>query len=568
MIRRLLLALVALLLVTGCSGVPERSDPVVVGPPPSGADDADSAGIQPGGPDPGAPTDEIVRGFIKALTATDTSYAVAREFLVPEVRKSWSPSEDVTIIDPSVGATPGAEEGTVRFNAKRLARVDEQGTYHLDAGAIDYGFRLKQVKGQWRIVNPPGDLVIDSKSFQSLYKDASIYFADPSGTRLVPDVRYFRTNLQQRANRLVQALIDGPISALADGVRNELSGGVKLRSAVTYKPDLITVDLTGLGQKSEAQRRIVSAQIMWTLNDLGATSARITNDGDPLQMTGVGDIQTTNDWDQYDPGAYPFNAAAYYIDGGGVVTETGAKVPGPVGSGEYAISEAALSVDGTRIAAISAGAGQPVLRTGGINEILSVVDLPGTTTLTTPTWGPSTDEFWVVRNGTEIVRVSSKGAPKSVGVSALADLGPIRRIALSRDGARLAVIAGVPGGAGRLYVATVQTTADAVTVINPVLLSADLDVSAVVWRDARTLAILGRPSPTGTVFPYTMLVDDSQRQQLPAPVLSGEAVAIAAAPGKAFLCSINQTVLKLRDSTWVSLTPGVVVSGARPFYPG
>ena len=568
MIRRVLLAISVLLLLVACSGVPERSDPVVVGPPPTGAGDEDGAGIQPGGPDVDAPIDEIVRGFIKALTATDTSYAVAREYLVPEARKSWTPTEDVTIIDPSVGSTPGTEEGTVRFTAKRLARVDADGTYRLDEGAIDYGFKLTQVKGQWRIVNPPVDLIIDSKSFQSLYKDASIYFADPSGTRLVPDVRYFRTNLQQRANRLVQTLIDGPVPTLADGVRNELSGGVELRSAVTYKPDLITVDLTGLSQKSEAQRRIASAQIMWTLSDLGATSARITNDGDPLELTGVGSIQTTNDWDNYDPGAFPFNATAYYLDGGAVLTEAGAKVPGPVGSGEYAISEAAVSVDGTRIAAVSAAAGPPVLRTGGINELLSVVALPNTTTLASPTWGPSSEEFWVIRNGTELVRVNSKAAPKTITTTALADIGPIRRISLSRDGARLAIIAGVPGGAGRLYVATVQTSTDAVTIINPVPLSTDLDVSAVVWRDSRTLAILGRPSPTASVFPYTMLVDDSQRQQLPAPVLSGEAVAIAAAPGRAFLCSINQTVLKLQDSAWVSVTPGIVVSGARPFYPG
>lgn len=106
------------------------------------------------------------------------------------------------------------------------------------------------------------------------------------------------------------------------------------------------------------------------------------------------------------------------------------------------------------------------------------------------------------------------------------------------------------------------------TILEPVPMAEDLEVSAVVWQDSRTLAVLGRPSPTSSVFPYTMLVDDSDRRQLPPPVLSGETLAIAAAPGRPLLCSINQNVLKLQESAWVSLVAGVGVPGNRPFYPG
>lgn len=570
MTRRLMLAVLAamMMLLSACSGVPEHSDPVEIGAPPVGGDANDEASsIQPGGPEAGSPSDEIVRGFIAALTATDTSYSVAREFLAPGVRTKWTPSEEVTVIDPSKFAAPGAEEGQVQFTANEVAHVDEEGVYRLATQSFDYQFELVKVSGEWRIANPPDGLILDTTSFRTLYRDATIYFADPSGTRLVADVRYFRTGLQQRANRLVQALLDGPVSTLADGVRNELASPVKLRSAVTYRQGPITVDLTGLGQHSEMQRRIAAAQIVWTLGDLGPVEVRITNNGDPLDIPGVGEIQTNDDWDSFQPNFLPLDSSAYYVAGGAVHTDSTDAVPGPAGTGEYGITQAAVTLDGTRIATISSSGGAPVLRTGLINEPLSTVDLPGTTSLSSPTWGPSSDEFWVVRNGTEIVRVSSKGTSKLLDAPGLAALGEIRGISRSRAGARVAIVAGPPGAPAQLYLATITTSSDSVSLQQPQVVVGDLEVTDVSWRDARTLAFLARTPGGAAVSPYTMLVDQSQRTRLPVPV-SGQPAGLAAAPDRPFLCSVSQSILRLEEQAWVSLVGGIAVSGASPFYPG
>ena len=51
-------------------------------------------------------------------------------------------------------------------------------------------------------------------------------------------------------------------------------------------------------------------------------------------------------------------------------------------------------------------------------------------------------------------------------------------------------------------------------------------------------------------------------------MISGANVAIAAAPGRPFLCSVSQNVLKLQESVWVPLVSGTVVTGSHPFYPG
>ncbi|WP_134322647.1 LpqB family beta-propeller domain-containing protein [Cumulibacter soli] len=567
--RVLALIAAALLLLTGCSAIPASTDPVVVGPPASVPDETNEGlGIQPGGPEPGSSTDRIVRDFITALTATD----IARQYLTPEAAEQWTPSDQVTVIEVAYNATPGSAAGSVTFSANRVARVDSSGGYHTDVGSHTYDFELEQIQGEWRITNPPEGLILDRDGFDALYQEASVYFADPSGTRLIPDVRYFRTNPEQRANRLVRALLNGPVSALKPGVRNELADPVQLRSAVAYSGEPITVDLGGLEDKSEGQLRILSAQLIWTLSDLGIESLRITSNGDPISIPNIGETQTLSDWAEYEPNSYPVAATAYYLNEGAVFNATTEPVDGPVGTGEYAITKAAVSVadtlDNTRIAAVSGAADPPVLRTGPLNGVLDTVDLPGTKTLTAPTWGPSTQEFWIARNGSEIIRVSADGVPKVVDTSSLGDIGKIRTIVLSRDGARLAIIAGDSAEKKRLYLSTVQATSESVSLLPPEPIAADLDVSAVAWNDARTLALLGRSSPTGTVYPYTMLVDGSQRVQLSAPPGDHDATALSAAPGRMFLCSIEGNVLRLQDSNWASLVNSVGVAGADPFYPG
>lgn len=569
--NRLVILLGCLLMLAGCASVPRTSDPIVIGTPAPGVDRGSAGlGIQPGGPEPDAPADAIVRGFIKSLTATDTGYSVAREFLTPQQASSWTPTEQVTIIDVAYAATPASTEGRVVLNANRVAQVDTAGTYYVDNSGLEYEFDLVQIQGQWRISNPPQNLILDTRSFESLYTAASVYFSDPSGTRLVPDVRYFRNNPEQRANRLVQALLNGPVSALEPGVRNEFDEPVTLRSAVAFGTSPITIDLGGMGQKSEAELRVASAQLMWTLRDLGVTSLRITNEGVPIEIAGIEPVQSRHDWDDFDPNAFPVNASAHYIRSGAVFADTTAPVPGPVGAGEYAITEAAISIgsDDPQIAAVSGAATPPVLRAGSLNGTLGVVDIPGTTSLSSPTWGPSSDEFWIVRNGSELVRVSTTGSPKIVGTPALSQLGPIRSIALSRDGTRLAFVAGEPEDAGRLYLATVESTADSVAISQPMPVVTDVDVTAVAWSDARTIAFLGKPASSSNVFPYTMLVDGSQRRAMPQPMLSGQAQTLAAAPERPLLISISENVLKLENSEWVSLVGGIVVNGVNPFYPG
>ena len=111
------------LALAGCAGVPDSSVPVVVGPAPTGAGNGQDPGlgIQPGGPVDGSSSDQIVRDFFKALTAADPEFKVAREYLTPDVAKSWRPGGGVLVVGTAWGAQPGTKDGTVNFTADRVA---------------------------------------------------------------------------------------------------------------------------------------------------------------------------------------------------------------------------------------------------------------------------------------------------------------------------------------------------------------------------------------------------------------------------------------------------------------
>lgn len=557
------------LLVTACSEVPSSSTPVVVGKAPDGpsGDQTKYYEIQPDGPAKGDSPDAIVRGYINALATSDPTYEVARQFLTDKASKSWQPGQLTSIIDPAYSVQPGGKEGVVNFSASRSATVDDEGEYQAFAESMTSVYKLEKVGGQWRISNPPDGIVLTQSSFSTVFKVAALYFLDPSGTRVVPDLRYYPVNPKQRANTLIDGLLNGPSDALAPGVRNEVSDPVKLRSGVLYNDSEIKVDLTGVEDKSGAQLKALSAQILWTLRDLNVKTVQISNDGQPINVPGAGTVQTVSDWESYDPDAVPVDLSALYVSNGAVYTSQGTAVPGDAGSGALGVTSAALSVDGTEMAVVGTASGVPTLYVGPAGGALAPVALPDTVSLSRPTWGAANDEVWLVRNGNTIVRVPIKGQPAIVSPASLGEITSISTLQLSRDGTRAAMIATSPEGS-RLFLATVVRSPEGVTMTEPVMLSPTVEITQLAWSTARSLIVFGR-GPVGTRdVPYSILIDDSAHTQLSAPVFTGRPTAIAAAPSRPYLCAGDGIILKLTESTWVSVISGKVVYGSDPFYPG
>jgi hypothetical protein len=552
------------LVLAGCSTVPTSSPTVQITQAPNRP--STDVGIEPLPPEKDATPDEIVRGFIDAAASTVHGHPVAREHLTPQAAGSWSDESGITVItDPSAVTI---DTGTVTLRANEVGTVDTHGVFSVGADRVyTRTFTLLQVKGQWRISDPPDGLLLLQPDFERLYDERDAFFIDPTGQRVVPDPRYLIKG-QSQPTTLVQRLLDGPSPALADGVRNPLAGA-ELRRAVSVSPRAVTVDLSGVGTQPAPVLSEICAQVVWTLDQLSLTSVEILLDGQPVDVDGVPTVQSTSDWESFDPEGVPAGSVGHYIDKGAVRTTTqGKPVPGAAGSGAYKLTSAAVATDPRSgdpdtMAAVSAAGGRATLRVGQYGKDLAPV-LTGTT-LTAPTVAATRPEFWVVRDGAAVFRVSAGGKPQAVTSTTLTGLGHVTALRLSPDGVRAAVVVD-----GTIYVGTVVRSEDgAVSLRNLTPIAPSLTLVAdVAWDSSSGLLVLAGDENQQRMVPYQIGIDGFGLQSVAITGLPGQPTAIGAVPSRQPLVSAGGTVWEQLGGTWVTLIRGQEpLPGTAPFFP-
>lgn len=561
-----------LLGLTSCSIVPTSSPTVQI----TQAPDRPVQGFvsEPLPPAAGATPEDVVRGFIDAAASSVRERPVAKQYLTPEAAGTWSDAGGITIISPGF-ATAASESGTVEVTADLVGTVDERGIFTV-AGTepFSYPFPLVEVDGEWRISDPPDGLVILETDFERLYDSVDAYFLDPTLRQLVPDPRYLiRGEAQPTA--LVERLVQGPSAALAPGVSNPL-GGAALARRVTVEDQTATVDLTDLAIEPTTPLRELSAQLVWSLTRLDDQSVRsvvITLDGEPLPLDGVPLEQTTDDWPAFDPDATPLETVGHYLDVGALRTvEDGAPVPGPAGTGAYGLVSAAVSADArtgelTFVAGVRPELGESTLLAGPYGGELAPVGLTGRT-LSAPTVAATRPEVWVVRDGTEIVRVPAGSRPQAVSAPTLAGLGRAQLIELSPDGVRVAVVVADLQGVPRLHVGTVVRGSEGGVAVRdlPQVAPTLSPVVDVAWRSNGELWVLaGDP---GEEAPYSLGVDGWGLAQQSTSGLPDQPTSLGAAPGRDPLVVADGRLWQWARGTWVTLVPGrEPLAGSAPFYP-
>jgi hypothetical protein len=560
--------LALLLAVSACSTVPSSSATVQITQAPSRP--VETVGIEPLPPEPGATPEEIVRGFIDAAASARQGHPVAREYLAPEAAGSWSDEADITVLSPDY-ATVATKADAITLSAIPVGSVDPRGVFTVAGiGLFTRQFNLAQVDGEWRITDPPDGLIILEPDFERLYVTRDVFFIDPTEQRVVPDPRLLiKGDAQPTA--LVQRLLDGPSGYIAAGVRNPLTGA-QLRSAVTVRNGAAVVDLTALTTDPEPVLSQICAQIVWTLDPLSQT-VEIRVDGEPVDLSGIPDAQTTGDWAGFDPDAVPLDAVGHYLYAGALHTvSTGAPAPGPAGTGAYGLSSAAVSADPRTgrlsfLVGVRSDASGATLYAGPYDGDLAPV-LTGAT-LNRPTVASTRSEAWVVRDGTDVVRVPASGAPQAVNAPTLQGLGRADVLTLSPDGVRAALVVDGPGGRG-LYVGTVVRSEDGSVELRDLrdvapTLSQVVDVA---WRDSANLLFLAANEGDDRVVPYDVGVDGWGLGTVPTAGLPSQPVSVAAAPTRQPLVNAGGTIWQLSGGTWVTLVRGAEpLPGTAPFYP-
>jgi len=564
--RAVLLAL--LLTLSACSTVPSTSATVQITDVPSRP--SESVGIEPLPPEPGATPEEIVRGFIEAAASVRPGHPVAKQHLTPAAAKGWSDEGGITVLSPDF-ATVAISAGSVALTANPVGTVDPRGVFTVGGtGVFTRQFNLEKVGGEWRISDPPNGLIMLEPDFERLYVERDVFFLDPTRQRVVPDPRLLiKGDAQPTA--LIQRILDGPSGPIAAGVRNPLTGA-QLRNAVTITDQSAIVDLTGLPVDPAPVLSEICAQIVWTLAPLSQT-VEIRVDGAPVDINGVPPQQTREDWAAFDPDAVPLDAVGHYLSGGGVHTvTTGAPIPGPAGTGAYGLSSAAVSAEPRTgklsfLVGVRSDASGAALFAGPYDKDLAQV--LNARSLSAPTVAATRSEAWVVRDGTDVVRVPAGAAPQAVSAPTLQGLGRADVLRLSPDGVRAALVVAGPSGSG-LYVGTVVRAEDGSVELRDLRgvtpsLSQVIDVA---WRDSGNLIVLASDQRQDRVDPYTVGVDGWALSTLPSAGLPSPPESVAAAPTRQPLVDAGGTIWQLAGGTWVTLVRGAEpLPGTAPFYP-
>ncbi|WP_245975830.1 LpqB family beta-propeller domain-containing protein [Amycolatopsis palatopharyngis] len=576
---RLLLALLACLAVVGgCANVPEESTPEVVTGERLGQ-------ISPDIPEPAKDLDvlTVVRDFVRASARPAGDNAAARVYLDEQARKTWRPAQGMSIIENTFGtvyATGDARpvdpnERVVIVRGFQVGRLGQDSAFIAAKTPYELPIRVRrQVDGQWRIVDPPANLVVTEEDFAANYFRVPVYFFAQDPSALVPDLRYVPARPQSElAGRVVDLLLAGPSEGLSGAVRNPLGDDAVLDNNVNPTADgALLVPLSGLEDRSENEKQLIVAQVVRSLQNVTVSRIRILSDGAAL-------IDGHVDWRPSELPSYEALVAPSADLPGLMVLEgrlrslgDGRPVPGPAGAGAYDIQSAAQSIGGTQLAVVEETDDGARLRVGESGAALPVVEQTGNT-LSRPTWRPSSgpnaasSEVWTAVDGEQIVRVlrTPQGGwtPQPVDATDIAAIGPITDLRLSRDGVRVAAVAG-----GKLVVASVVRSSDSVTLRAPRVLQEGTlgNIVDVDWATQDTLVVATslQSAPVARLPVDGLRLDKFSGSNLTPPV-----TAVTAAPSRSTVVADSMGLWTAGDvgEVWRPhpQSPG---GDALPFYPG
>lgn len=513
----------------------------------------------PVGPVAGASPAQVVQGFLEAAAGQEDDPAVARMFLAPGAR--WDGDGGVTVYDPSQRRTLTSDDGrSVTVEVPRVAVVDPDGGYRPTTARVRRTYRLIRVDGQWRLSGqvPPG-MMLTERDVQRDFEAATVYQLGRDGDVLVPDRVQLPVVRTALPGALVRALLRGPTSWLAPAARSHRPPGAQLLDSATLVDGTVTVNLsreiTTLPAPEWAK---VQAQLAATLDPLPSVERVLLLVEGRRVLTGDGTIppQAPAAFDADTPETGPVYAA---VDGRvRRLGEPPARRPEPPGPAAVpapgGLSAPAVSPDGTVAALRRTPGGTEVVL--GPPEQLRVVARVGD--VTAPSWLRRTGAV-VARRGErpEVLVVPADGGPAALArTPGLGRAGPVADLRISRDGARVALVAGWPGSR-TLRLGRVGDDQGAVVfdgweqVTLPPTLA---DVTAVAWQDGLTLVVLGRQRDGPALWKVSL--DGSTPVQLPLSGLPGAPSAVAAAPDRPVLVGVGTGLYALENGGWRRIGTG------------
>ena len=291
MIRRLLALAASLVILGGCTSIPNSGDVLSA----ELATPTVSAGVDvlPPGPSAGATQEDILVGFIAAGAAAQDNYRVARSYLTQNEQAAWNPNA-LTLIrsgEPIITPTSGSE---LRYEVAVAASVDELGQYLNSPGSSNQAldFQFVRESGEWRISSAPDGIVVSEAAFQEAFDSYRLYYFSSGYRDLVADLRWFASR-GEVSTKIVRALLAPPAFWLDQGATvSAFPAGTGLAlTPIPVVDGVATVDLTSaVVNADDTARARMLVQLNASLQQVqGISSARISINQNELVIPALGD---------------------------------------------------------------------------------------------------------------------------------------------------------------------------------------------------------------------------------------------------------------------------------------
>jgi hypothetical protein len=574
-VKRVLAAATCLLTVTGC-GLPLPGGVKTRDAVSTGQQQPRDIRVLPPGPRDNATAEQEVRDFFGAQSNPDDRHASARAFLSPELQREWADTSPVSVFSGDLRLSPGSGPGVFQVTADIVGRIGDDGSYSSGRQSFSATVRLTRTpRGRWVITSVPNGLLLSTADRDRSFRSRNAYFLSapvgqpPAPTHVVPDPVFIPVTADP-ADALVRRLLAGPSMPLGDSVSTAFPPGTTLlRPVDTAASGVVTVELSDqVRQAAPSVKERISAQLVWTLRGIPSFSKlRLRSGGKDVGLgsTDTAALQDRREWASYDPDRLPEGAPAYYLSGRRLFS-LDEDAPGVPAIGRIArppIDVAAVSPDLQRLAAITKTAGGLERGVGGC-DAATLTLRQRAPQLSFPSWGSGEQGVWFLM-GDRVMVAPDDRPPHEVQVEGIAGYGPITGLRVSRDGARVGLIAGQGRNAALLVGRVTYDRGQPRIVALRSVATAVGSVLDLAWDSATSLFVLGILSKvTGVIH---VVIDGSVTAPLVRIGLEATPRSIAAAPDRPLVVAgvANRASVLFRDNGQVySPEP----RGYAPFYPG
>ncbi|WP_406058785.1 LpqB family beta-propeller domain-containing protein [Streptomyces sp. NBC_01077] len=557
-----------------------------------------------------ADPDEIVDGFLEAMTSDDPGFATARKYLTKQATRTWKPEQSITVLTTAPNrdqadrnADPDNQGRSYPLSGRKIATVDARHAYQpISPATYLQSIHVVQQpsangKGkEWRIDSLPPGLVLGEADFLRNYRSVNKYYFASGEDWVVADPVYIRQR-QDPVTRMdpvtqtVKALLEGPTNWLKPAVDSSFPSGTELKKGVTT---LTTDDQSTLKVPLNAKADLVggepcrrmAAQLLFTLRDL--TSVRVeqvelqgTNDRSLCRL-GKGQAAEFAAVRPTDREENPYFVDEHHklmkLVGAGKEANAPSEVPGPLGKGTTRLGSVAVDRGETRAAGVGESGRELFVASitteqEGAPAILRSRAAKPADRLSAPSWDgrgdlwiadrdPAAPQLWMVPDGT--------GDPVKVRTPWLEDDTRIESLRVSADGVRIALVV-TRDGDTTLQIGRVQrqTSGDerVVSVLDLQPAAPRMEsVTAVSWAGPSRLVVVGKEAGGVQQIRY-LQTDGSTSATSVLPGLNG-VTSVAAPHGDSV-----PVVADSGNDGIVRLVPGtnwqpVVKTGTSPVYPG